>query len=314
MAIFFIEFGMMMAPAMVSSVAWMVGLAIVVVVIYEAFVMSVVSYFLGFSTRAAGTIGTSLCGRGVESILYASVGSRVKGATMAAQLNAFAGAFCFIMSAITPQLVKHSARIATVFAKAIPKPLRFSGALISRTLGKVVIPSELRVFRGPRMTAYLLAVFVITAIAILVTDSTAHLALSIVGLAITVALFFVMRSEISEVVKHVTYTNLGVVRNDRRPISNLTIGLIFGAVIAVLLTSSSWTYMWQASLVIAAGYSAYVLSLMMWAYRELYSEKHDGPSRVDRIPRASDVQGDLVSDAPRPVLGYVKASPEDVRL
>jgi hypothetical protein len=291
----------------------MVCLAIAIVVVYEAFVMSVVSYFLGFSTRAAGTIGTSLCGRGVESVLYASVGSRVKGATMAAELNAFAGAFCFIMSAITPQLVKHSARIATGFARAMPKPLRFSAALISRTLGKVIIPSELRIFEGPRISAYLLSLFVATSIAVLVTDSAAHAILSLAGLAIAVALYFVMRSEISEVVKHVNYSNLGVVRLDKWPIVNLTSGLIFGAAISVLLVSATWTILWQISIVIAAGYSAVVAALMVWTYRTLYSEKHDGPYKVDVLPRVSDGQAEPTG-VPKPVFGSVKASPKDVHL
>jgi CPA2 family monovalent cation:H+ antiporter-2 len=89
-AIFFTAFGMMIDPALFGKVIWMVLLAIPIVILYEAFVMSSVSFFLGFAPRASATIGTSMCGRGVESILYASVGSQVKGSTMGAQLNPFA--------------------------------------------------------------------------------------------------------------------------------------------------------------------------------------------------------------------------------
>src|SRR4030042_5137559 len=78
-AIFFTSFGMMIDPAMFGEVLWMVVLAVPLALLYEAFVMSSISYFLGFSAKASTTIGTSMSGRGVESILYASVGSRVWG-------------------------------------------------------------------------------------------------------------------------------------------------------------------------------------------------------------------------------------------
>src|SRR3989339_512234 len=125
-AIFFTSFGMMIDPAMFPDVIWMVALAIPLVILYEVFVMSSITYFLGFSAKASMTIGTSASGRGVESILYASVGSNVKGATMGSLLNPFAGVFCFAMSAISPALVKHSAALANAAGKVVPKQVRFS--------------------------------------------------------------------------------------------------------------------------------------------------------------------------------------------
>ncbi|HIJ16534.1 MAG TPA: cation:proton antiporter, partial [Thermoplasmata archaeon] len=155
-AIFFTSFGMMIDPAMFPDVIWMVALAIPLVILYEVFVMSSITYFLGFSAKASMTIGTSASGRGVESILYASVGSNVKGATMGSLLNPFAGVFCFAMSAISPALVKHSAALANAAGKVVPKQVRFSSSIISRTLGKVILPSSLKIFKGARMTGTLL--------------------------------------------------------------------------------------------------------------------------------------------------------------
>jgi Kef-type K+ transport system membrane component KefB len=75
----------MIDPAMFGKILWMVALAVPVVLLYEAFVMSSVSYFLGFSAKASTTIGTSMSGRGVEAILYASVGSRLRSLGMGAR-------------------------------------------------------------------------------------------------------------------------------------------------------------------------------------------------------------------------------------
>src|SRR4030042_4768073 len=50
-AIFFTSFGMMIDPAYFDDVLWMVALAVPIVLLYEAFVMSSVSYFLGFSPK-----------------------------------------------------------------------------------------------------------------------------------------------------------------------------------------------------------------------------------------------------------------------
>ena len=242
-AIFFTAFGMMIDPAMFGSVMWMLAIAIPAVIIYEAFVMSSISYFLGFSSRASTTIGTAMCGRGVESILYASVGSQVKGSTMSAQLSPFAGAFCFIMSAITPPLVKHSARLAGGFSKLIPRPFRFSGAVVSRTLGKAVLPSNMRSLKGAKTTGVLLASFVIVCFAILVTDTVLHLAVSVLGIALAGAVMLATRQEVAEIVRLVNYSNIGVGPVDRRPIVTLVSGVVFGAALSALMIAVTWTYM-----------------------------------------------------------------------
>jgi CPA2 family monovalent cation:H+ antiporter-2 len=313
-AIFFTSFGMMIDPAMFDDVLWMVLLAVPIVLLYEAFVMSGISYFLGFSSRASATIGTSMSGRGVESILYASVGSRVEGTTMGAQLNPFAGIFCFVMSAITPPLVKHSAGFANVLSKMVPKSIRFSGSVVSRTLGKIVLPSNLRIFKGARMTGVLLAAFVCSCVAILLTGGLLHVLAVFVGAAITAAAFFIIRDEVLEVARHVNYSNIGVATNDKSVVVHLVSGIIFGALVAVLAIVSSWIYMWQFSLIAAFAYVVYVVSLMVWAFRSLYVAGYEHPQKVYHVPRVSAEPPEPEADIPKPVYGVVRAAPGEVRL
>ena len=314
-AIFFTSFGMMIDPAMFGTVLWMVVLAVPIVLLYEAFVMSSISYFLGFSAKASTTIGTSMSGRGIESILYASVGSKVQGATMGAQLNPFAGAFCFIMSAITPPLVKHSAKFANGLAKIVPKSLRFSGAVVSRTLGKAVMPSNLPMFKGAKMTGVLLAAFVGTCVASLMTQSLIHILVALAGLALAGGVFIVVRIEISEIARHVNYSNIGVGTSNKNTIVDMVSGIVFGAVLSVLLIVFSWTYMWEFSLIIAAAYFVAVVSLMKWAHRRLFVAGVDGPQKIYHLPRTALSETDEpMPEIPKPVYGVVRAAQKDVRL
>ena len=307
-AIFFTSFGMMIDPAMFDDVLWMVLLAVPIVLLYEAFVMSGISYFLGFSSRASATIGTSMSGRGVEAILFASVGSRVQGTTMGAQLNPFAGIFCFVMSAITPPLVKHSAAFSNVLSKMVPKSIRFSGSVVSRTLGKIVLPSNLKIFKGARVTGVMLVAFVGSCVAILLTGGLLHVLAVFVGAAITAATFFIIRDEILEVARHVNYSNIGVATNDKSVVVRLVSGIIFGALVAVLVIVSSWIYMWQFSVITALAYVVYVVALMVWSFRRLYVAGYDHPQKVYHVPRVSAEPPEPEADIPKPVYGTVRAA------
>jgi monovalent cation:H+ antiporter-2, CPA2 family len=314
-AIFFTSFGMMIDPAMFSEVIWMVALAIPLVLVYEVFVMSSITYFLGFSARASTTIGTSASGRGVESILYASVGSNVKGASMGHLLNPFAGAFCFAMSAISPMLVKHSTALANAMGKVVPGQIKFSAAVISRTLGKAILPSSLKVFKGARMTGAILAVFVMLSAAILLVDTDLHPLFVMFGLVLAVAVYFVVRYEVSEIVRHVNYSNLGVRSESRGVIVHLVSSLISGAALSALVIVSIWTYLWQLSLVVAASYFIYMVHLMFRTYKLVHIEVKERPMKVYNFPKpAVATKDDSEKELPRPVYGVVKTAPRNARL
>ena len=314
-AIFFTSFGMMIDPAMFDTVIWMVLLIVPIIVLYESIVISAVSYFIGFSARASSTIGTSMCGRGVESILYASVGSEVRGATMGAQLNPFAGALCFSMSAIAPFMVKHSVKFANTMSRIVPRPLRFSGAIISRTLGKVVMPSALRIFKGTKITGALLLSFVLVSVAALMTDGSLHIAFLAVDCAIAAAIYYIIRYEVWEIVRHVNYSNIGVNANDRTPIVDLISGVVFGAVASAVAIVATWSFMWQASVLVAIGYAVSTLAFMYRAYTKLHVEGLGVPTKVHSFSRVieEDVEDEVV-EVPVPVYGTLKTMPRDTRL
>jgi len=317
-AVFFTAFGMMIDPAMFKDVIWMLALAIPLVLLYEAIVMSGVSYFLGFSAKAATTIGTSMSGRGVESILYASVGSRVSGVTMSAQLNPFAGAFCFIMSAITPPLVKHSSGLANVLSRVLPKSLKFSGAVVSRTLGKAVLPSQLEKFRGGKVTAVALAAFVIVCSALLMTHGLVHLSLFVVGLALISWIFFAVRNETNDIAERVSYSDLSVKATcDKRKIAGLSSVMVLGAAASVLLIVFTWSFSWQVSLAVAGGFVLFVLAALRWAYGAFHTSETEDfppPSGVLVYDGRAPALDDVVTSAPEPVYAMPSVPVGEMRL
>ena len=272
-AVFFTSFGMMIDPAMFKDVIWMVALAVPMVLLYEAIVMSCVPYFLGFSKTGSTTIGTSMCGRGVEAILYASVGSRVSGSTMGSVLSPFAGAFCFIMSAITPPLVKHSAGIANFLSKMLPKTVKLSGAVASRTFGRAVMPSSYGRAKWAKTTGAALCAFVGICIALLLTHGMPHLIIFIGGLVLVSFIFVAVRSEAVDIARHVSFSDIGVSpMADSKTIADMVASIVLGAALSVVLIVFIWTYAWQVSVLVALGFALFVLATLRLSYGRLHSE------------------------------------------
>jgi len=317
-AVFFTAFGMMIDPAMFKDVVWMIALAIPLVLLYEAFVMSSVSYFLGFSSKACATIGTSMSGRGVEAILYASVGSRVSGATMGHLLNPFAGAFCFLMSAITPPLVKNSSKLANIVSRLLPRSIKFSGAVVSRTLGKAVMPTQFEKLKGTKTTAVALGLFVAVCMSLLITTGIAHVALLGVGLAVVSWLFFSLRSEAFEIAQRISYSDLAVKSAcDRSTIANLAAGVVMAAVASVLLIVFIWSFGWELSLIAAAGFVVFVLAALQWAYGRLHSEEPEpilSPIGILAYDGRAPAQDQVVAGVPEPAYAVSNAAVGELRL
>ena len=313
-AIFFTSFGMMIDPAMFPDVVWMVALAIPLVILYEVFVMSAVTHFLGFSPKASTTIGTSASGRGVESILYASVGSSVRGATMGSLLNPFAGAFCFAMSAISPVLVKHSAALANAMGRIVPKQVKFSSAVVSRTLGKAVLPSSIKTFKGARMTGAVLVLFVALMTAILLVSSSMHLVLVLVGFVMVFVVSVILRREVSEIVRHVNYSNLGVRSESKGAIVGLVSWIVAGATMSALAIVSTWTYSWQFSLLVVVAYVVSLVVVMFSTYARIHIDVPEVPQKVYNFPKPVLANDDGEKELPKPVYGVVKSIPRNAQL
>jgi hypothetical protein len=247
-AIFFVLFGMLIDPAMFGNIFWIVVIAVPMVIVGDLLVTGAMAFLLGFSGRAATSMGASLCGRGAESVMYASVGSTAVNATKGAELYPFAGAFCFIMSVITPVLMRFSDQIYRGISHVLPKYAKHGGAIISRTLGKIVMPAPLKLYkRGRRIELALMLYFVIL-IAVAITDGLVHLGLFIASVALTVWIFYMVEKELRPIVRAINYDNLGVTSRDGSNISRFVALFIFSSLLMMLVVSFVFTYLWWLTL------------------------------------------------------------------
>ncbi len=279
-AIFFVSFGMLIDPAMFGSVLWIVAIAVPLVVLNDLIITAVLSYMLGFSSRASTSMGSALCGRGAESVMYASVGSRAVGATKGAELYPFAGAFCFIMSAITPLLMRKSVAIADRLGRLVPGSVRFSGAIVSRTLGKVVMPSTFRLYKKTgKMGMALIAYFIMLALVIASFDLY-HVVAFGAGIVFTLALHFLFVSELLPVVRNTSYANIGFAPTYHSQIAHFVSSIIVLSLAAIMVVAFLFVYLWPVVLVVLIAYLVAMLVLMRRNYVRTFDFVHQGEGRL----------------------------------
>ena len=261
-AIFFISFGMMIDPANFQSVIPMLLIAIPLVLISDVVVAPIVMYFMGYSSKAATAIGTTISGRAEESVLFASMGGRVQAPSSArgGELMPFAGVFCFIMSALTPLLMRRSSSMASFFSRRLPRRMVFGASLISRTLSKTILPSKFPMFQRAKKTGMALVAFFIVVMLIIATDGWLFWVATIAGVATAVLLYLYARREMDPIVKQANYANLGLAESLlKSPVTNLVSGMVGGAVFAILLIAVVWRFYWYASLIVLIGYVVFCI-------------------------------------------------------
>jgi CPA2 family monovalent cation:H+ antiporter-2 len=264
-AIFFISFGMMIDPANFPSVIPMLIIAIPLVLLSDVIVASVVMYFMGYSSKASTAIGTTISGRAEESVLFASLGSKVlaPGSSKGGELMPFAGIFCFIMSALTPVLMRRSSQMASFFSKVMPRRIAFSASLISRTLSKTVLPSAFPMFRRARKTGLALIAFFVAIVAILAANDWFFVIAVAAGVATALLFYEYSKRELDPIVRQVNYANLGLAESLlKSPITRLVSGMIGGAAVAILLIAVVWRFYWYVSLLVLLGYLVYCILML----------------------------------------------------
>lgn len=265
-AIFFISFGMLIDPAMFSEVIWMVLIAVPLVIINDVFITAALAYFMGFSSKGSTALGTSLCGRGAESVMYASVGSRAMGATKGAQLYPFAGAFCFIMSAVTPLLMKKSAAVADLMGRILPRFIKYNGAVISRTVSKMVMPTHIPLYKRPRKLGMALILSFFIVLTVLATTGTLHLIAFGIGLGMVALVWPVLNAETRPIILHTNYKNLGVESGVRPKLFSFISTFIISSLLLILGVSFVLSYSWMVAILLLILYLASMILLMKRNY------------------------------------------------
>jgi monovalent cation:H+ antiporter-2, CPA2 family len=298
-AVFFIAFGMLIDPGLFPSVMGIVAVAVVLVLIDDVLITATVSYFMGYSSRQATAVSTSMCARGAESVLYASVGRQAATTTKGAELFPLAGAFTFIMSALCPLLMRRSNRIADGVGRKMPRFIKYSAGLISRTLSKLILPgSGFRIYKGSRYLLFAQVAFVATVLGIILTTGEQRLIVFGISVAAAVGLWVVLQLQLRPVVKQINYTNLGAIPGNHNYISSYVASLVFITLITAASVALIFPLYWPAVLVILLAYFLWFIFLMKVTHDRTsmdsaYARQPRGPPPLmAAVPAPSSKKGD----------------------
>lgn len=274
-AIFFLNFGMLIDPAAFGSVLPMLAIAVPLIILNDLFLTATLAYFIGFSGRAATAIGTSMVARNEEAILYATVGARAIRANgqlssdyAGTYLTPFAGILCIVMSSLAPLLMTRSNRIAEFFANRLPKSVTFGAELVKRTLKTVIMPNFLPIYRRRRLFQASIVFYAAWIIDLTVTTGAAHLAMSLLTPILVFGVWASVRHAFREPVRH---TNYGVDGGPftRSTIETFVLRIVVGALAIVGLVAIFWQYFWPLTLLILYAYFLVVVFSMKVVYRRL---------------------------------------------
>ncbi len=287
-AIFFVLFGMLIDPALFPSVFWLVVIAVPMVIIGDLLITGALAFLLGFSGRAATSMGASMCGRGAESVMYASVGSTAVNATKGAELYPFAGAFCFILSVITPGLMRFSDQIYHGISRVLPRDVKHGAAVISRTLGKIVLPAPLKLYKRGRRIELALVLYFIMLIAVAVAEGLLHLGMFAASVALTVWIFYMIERELRPIVRTINYENLGVTSRDGSIISRYVSLFIFCSLLVMIVISFVFTYVWWLTIIALVVYFFGTMWMMRHYSKRLRTPNFFSPKPGNRMEAADE--------------------------
>ncbi|MDH7509051.1 MAG: cation:proton antiporter [Methanomassiliicoccales archaeon] len=266
-AVFFVSFGMLIDPLMFVEIWWLILAAATLVIINDFIITAALAYLLGFSSKASMSIGSALCGRDAESVMFASVGSRAFGATKGAILYPFAGALCFVTSAITPFLMRNSLKVAGRLSSMLPAYVKHGGAVISRTLSKLVMPSTLPVLQKSKGIGILIIAYFLILCATAVTTGYLHILIFIIGILLTIVFHFVFSSEISRIVRSTNYSNLNLSQRDNRVTVRIVSSFVSGGFIAMMLAAFLYPFYWPSTPLVLLMYVGWILLIMRRVYQ-----------------------------------------------
>ncbi|MBI0584396.1 MAG: cation:proton antiporter [Methanomassiliicoccus sp.] len=265
-AVFFMAFGMLIDPALFPSVIGIVAIAVVLVIVDDVLITALVSYFMGYSSRQSMAVSTSLCARGAESVMYASVAKHAATAK-GAEMFPLAGAFTFIMSALCPLLMRRSERIADALAHRMPRYIKYSAAVASRTLGGLVMPSERsEAHRGSRWLLLTQMLFLVAILALIATSGGMHYVAFGAAIGVAVVMWAVLQSVLGPAVRRTDYTELGTIPGADAYIGRYVASLVLVTLLTAACVAFLFEVQWQAVLIVLAAYAMWFVLVMKLAH------------------------------------------------
>jgi CPA2 family monovalent cation:H+ antiporter-2 len=275
-AIFFISFGMMINPSMFPSVFGILLMAVPLIILNDILITASLAYFVGFSSKGAVFLGSSLIGRNEESVFYSAIGTNAinNNPTISHDyggrfLNPFAGLLCIVMSSLTPSFMKRSDRLTRFFSRILPQYMKFGGKLVAKTVKSMVMPSYLPLYRRNRKIVYALVAYVIFVIALIASGSILHIILSILIIPVGYYMWKLFQDVFEHPIRNIRVSENLMMPSYRKHIENFVLGVIVGGLVSIALVPALWPYWWILSLIVLMGYLTFVVVSMKNIYLKL---------------------------------------------
>jgi hypothetical protein len=182
-------------------------------------------------------------------------------------LNPFAGTFCFVLSMLTPIMMKASDSIYSILRRIVPGYAKYSASLMNRTMGKMLLPSSLKLFRRSRKIEITLVAYFVALIGIMVSGDELSLLIFLVAVGISVYVYYMLEIELRPIIKTISYDNLGVKTRDPKLISGFISMFICGSLLMIASTAFIFRVEWYLCLLIFLGYFLGSLALMWRTHR-----------------------------------------------
>jgi CPA2 family monovalent cation:H+ antiporter-2 len=290
-AIFFISFGMLVDPSVLTRVWPMVAIAVPMAVFNEVLLLGAITYLVGFTSRASINISTGFTGRGEDAVMFASVGSSLKhpdtGAFVlakASDISPFTGAFCFFMSGLTPALMRYSNRIADSVGRILPEFMKFGGALVARNIKTFVMSTGFHPTIKDKHLIVLIIAYGITVCITLMTAGIYHFIAAAVGIGLLLATWYGISAFMQHHTSSLDLQDLDIARIDIGAIDRY-VATVLGLFLAmILMPALFWAYIWQLGMLLNLALLLMIFGCMKWVHNRL--KPSPGAAARERIASA----------------------------
>lgn len=275
-AIFFVTFGMLVNPGMFWDIIPMVALAVPLVIMNEVFILGALAYLVGFTRRAAISIGAGFLGRGEDAVLFASVGAGLQhpdtGKPLlgrASEIGPFTGIFCFAMSIITPLMMRVSGKVADATGRVLPDSVKFGGNLVSRVLKGTIMASGFAPNGSEKRLLVTLLAFGASICVTLVTPGQVHVLAAAFSLALLLLIWWGVSAYMAPRAEAIDLQDLDVLRPDQAAVRNFVTGVLMLLLSTMFVTATVWRYSWQLVLIINVVLVAWIFISMRHVFLTL---------------------------------------------
>jgi CPA2 family monovalent cation:H+ antiporter-2 len=278
-AMFFLGFGLMISPSGFVTNFNMIVCAIAGIIIGEFILLSSIAYLIGLKNTDALFIGVGALPRSEESVIFANIGSNLKMSNgepvlvHGASLYPLTGAICLITTILCSLLIKSYRKISAVIKSILPAYMKYSGAVVARTLKRTVFPRTVPIYRIEKKVALTLILFLAVFIIQIITGDFIHaLFVFVLTPVVVVYLAHKIHHMVAPIIKHTNYSNLGMRRKLTTLIEISVDAVVVLSFLLLYVVSATWRYTWVFSFFFAFSALLIINIVMYILYRETTRE------------------------------------------